>query len=158
MGIPVAISTDGSGSADNQNIIAAARLASQYQKALNQNARLLTAQEVLEMITCIPASMLGLNAGELEAGRDADFILVDTRAPNLTPTRLDNCVENLIWAANGNEIRYVVAAGEILVNDYQFTTLDASKIKRQVLALSERFTEYRNSAGEISHTGARASK
>ena len=32
-GVPVAISTDGSGSADNQNIIAAARLAAQYQKA-----------------------------------------------------------------------------------------------------------------------------
>ena len=40
-GVPVAISTDGSGSADNQNILAAARLAAQYQKALHQDATLL---------------------------------------------------------------------------------------------------------------------
>ncbi|MBM4320208.1 MAG: amidohydrolase family protein, partial [Deltaproteobacteria bacterium] len=46
-GIPVAISTDGSGSADNQNILAAARLAAQYQKALHQDATLLPAQMLL---------------------------------------------------------------------------------------------------------------
>ena len=42
-GIPVAISTDGSGSADNQNMLAAARLAAQYQKAVRQDATLLPA-------------------------------------------------------------------------------------------------------------------
>ncbi len=155
-GIPVAISTDGSGSADNQNIINAARLASQFQKALHQNARLLTAQDVLEMVTCVPAAMLGMHVGELTPGRDADFILVDTRAPNLTPTRLDNCVENLIWAANGNEVRYVVGAGRVLVDDYRFTTLDAEEIKNQVQDLSERFAKYRRTAREIQKTGARS--
>ncbi len=155
-GIPVAVSTDGSGSADNQNILNAARVASQYQKALHRNARLLSAQQVLEMITCIPASFLGMNVGELTPGRDADFILVDTRVPNLTPTRLDNCVENLIWAANGNEIRYVVSSGRVLVDDYRFTTLDAERIKRDVQALSERFAAYRTTAREIRKTGARS--
>ncbi len=155
-GIPVVISTDGSGSADNQNILSAARLASQYQKAHHQNARLLTAQEVLEMVTCIPARLLGMNVGELTPGRDADFILVDTRVPNLTPTRLDNCVENLIWAANGNEIRYVVSSGRVLVDDYRFTTLDADRIKREVQELSERFAAYRATAREIQKTGARS--
>ncbi len=154
--IPLAISTDGSGSADNQNIINAARLASQYQKAFHRNARLLTAQQVLEMITCIPADMLGLNVGELAPGREADFVLVDTRAPNMTPTRLDNCVENLIWAASGNEIRYVVGAGRVLVDDYRFRSLDAQEILSQVQALSERFVAYRASAEEIQKTGARS--
>ncbi|MFW6369504.1 MAG: amidohydrolase family protein, partial [Myxococcota bacterium] len=62
-GVEVAISTDGSGSADNQNIIAAARLAAQYQKALHQDATLLPAGQLLEMITSVPARILRLNQG-----------------------------------------------------------------------------------------------
>lgn len=154
MGIPVAISTDGSGSADNQNIINAARLASQYQKALHANARVLPAQRVLEMITVEPARMLKINAGSLEAGRSADLVLVDLRAPNLTPTRLDNVVENLIWAANGNEIRYVMASGELLLDDYRFTRVDAAGIKSDVQRLSEMLAEYARTAPEIKGTGA----
>ncbi len=155
MGIPLAIATDGSGSADNQNIINAARLASQYQKALHSNARLLHAQKLLELITVEPAKLLRLNAGSLEKGKDADILLLDLRRINLTPTRLDNLVENIIWAANGDEIRYVMAAGELLLDDYRFTHVDDEKIKADVQHLSELFAEYRQHAEEIRDTGAR---
>jgi 5-methylthioadenosine/S-adenosylhomocysteine deaminase len=154
MGIPVAISTDGSGSADNQNIINAARLASQYQKARHTDATLLPAQRVLEMITVEPARMLRLNAGSLEPGRDADLVLLDLRGPNLTPTRLDNVVENIIWAANGCEVRYVMAGGELLVDDYRFTRVDDARIKSDVQRLSELLAEYARTAPEIRGTGA----
>jgi len=154
MGIPVVISTDGSGSADNQNIINAARLASQYQKARHADATLLPAQKVLEMITVEPAKMLRLNAGSLETGKDADLILLDLRAPNLTPTRLDNVVENIIWSANGSEIRYVAAGGELLLDDYRFTRVDDAKIKADVQRLSELLAEYARTAPEIKGTGA----
>ncbi|HDL64927.1 MAG TPA: hypothetical protein ENH12_06015, partial [Proteobacteria bacterium] len=106
LGIPVAISTDGSGSADSQNMLGAARMASQYQKAFHKDAHALPAQQVLEMVTVVPAKMLRLNAGSLSAGKDADLILIDLRRPNLTPTRIDNVVENLIWASDGSEVRW----------------------------------------------------
>ncbi|MBN2054409.1 amidohydrolase family protein [bacterium] len=154
MGIPVAISTDGSGSADNQNILAAARLASQYQKALHQDASVLPAQQVLEMITVVPAGMLGLNAGCLSPGRDADLVLIDTATPNLTPTRLDNCVENLVWASTGAETRYVMANGELLVDDYQYVKLNRDEILDQVQELSERMAAHIRRAPEIRGTGA----
>jgi 5-methylthioadenosine/S-adenosylhomocysteine deaminase len=154
MGIPLAISTDGSGSADNQNIINAARLASQYQKALHADATRLPAQKVLELITIEPAKMLGLNAGALEPGKDADLVLVDLRGPNLTPTRLDNVVENLIWAANGSEIRFVVAGGELLLDDYRFTRADSAGILADIQRLSELFAEYARTAPKVTGTGA----
>lgn len=154
MGIPVVISTDGSGSADNQNMLMAAKLASQYQKALLQNARLLPSQKLLEMITIEPAKFLRLNTGSLEEKKDADLIFLDLSAPNMTPTRLDNLVENLIWAANGNEIKYVIANGKILMYDGKFITLDEEKIKTEVQELSELFIEYRKTAKEIKGTGA----
>ena len=154
MGIKVAISTDGSGSADNQNMIAAARLASQYQKALHRDARLLPAQKVLEMITVDAADILGVNAGRLERGRDADVILVSLERTNLVPTRADNVIENLIWAANGDEVRYVIAGGRVLMEDYGFVTLDEKTVKAEVTDLSRLFIEYRDSHEEITGTGA----
>lgn len=142
-GIEFAISTDGSGSADNQNIINAARVAAQHQKALHQDATLMTSQDVLERITIIPAQILGFNTGSLEPGKLADIAVIDLSVPNLTPTRIDNVVENLIWAANGNEIQYVISNGELLIDDYKFSFLQIHDILTQIQKLSEMFYEYK---------------
>jgi len=157
-GVRVAISTDGSGSADNQDIIAAARLAAQYQKAFHKDATLLSSQELLEMITVVPNEILRMNQGELAPGRQADFILVDLARPNMVPTRVDNVVENLIWAADGSEVDAVVARGRLLKHDgVVLPFLDGTapeSIMSRVQALSEAFAEYRESAPVIRGTGA----
>jgi 5-methylthioadenosine/S-adenosylhomocysteine deaminase len=157
-GIPVAISTDGSGSADNQNILNAARLASQYQKALHQDATLLPSQQLLEMITVEPSRILRLNQGELAPGRQADWILLDLARPNMIPTRLDNLTENLLWAADGSEVDTVVASGQVLKRDGKLEPFqDGTRpeaIQAQVQALSEWFQEYRATAAEVRGTGA----
>ena len=157
-GIPVAISTDGSGSADNQNILAAARLAAQYQKAHHQDATLLPAQRLLEMITSVPASILRVNQGELAPGRQADWIVLGLDRPNLVPTRLDNVMENLIWAADGSEVDWVVARGRVLkARGVVQPFLDGStprSIMHAVQRLSEAFARYRRTAPEMSGTGA----
>ncbi|MBB6479322.1 amidohydrolase family protein [Spirochaeta isovalerica] len=158
MGIPVAISTDGSGSADNQNIIAAARAAAQYQKAFHQDATLLKSEKLLEMITVTPSSILRKNQGELSPGKQADFVLLDLNQPNMIPTRLDNVMENIIWAANGSEISTVVASGRILKEDYRIRDfIDGTKpdeIMAKVQHMSELYAEYRKTMKPISGTGA----
>lgn len=153
-GIKIAISTDGSGSADNQNIISAARLASQYQKAIHQNAELLPAQQVLEMITTEPAEMLGFNNGSLDEGKDADMIVIGLDRPNLIPTRLDNVIENIIWASDGSEIKYVISNGKTLKDNYKIVGLDADKITDDVLKLSEMFAEYAKTTEVLLESGA----
>jgi 5-methylthioadenosine/S-adenosylhomocysteine deaminase len=157
-GILVAISTDGSGSADNQNILSAARLASQYQKALHQDATLLPAQQLLEMISSVPSRILRLNQGELAPGRAADWIVIDLARPNLTPTRIDNVVENLIWATDGSEVDTVVARGRVLKENGKLMPFSDGTTARQIMAkvqlLSERFIEYVRDAPELRGTGA----
>lgn len=152
-GIDVVISTDGSGSADSQNILAAARLASQYQKAFHRNARLMPAQKVIEMITVEPAKLLGLNAGSLEDGKDADMVLMDTTRPNMTPSKLTNVLENLVWASDGSEAQYVISNGKVVKDNYKFTTLDMAKINNEVQELSEQFEVYREKTLELKGTG-----
>ncbi len=154
MGIPLVISTDGSGSADNQNMLMAAKLAAQFQKAINKDARLMPSEELLELITREPARHLRLNTGILEKGKDADFIFIDLTAPNVTPTREVNLIENLIWASNGNEIKYVVANGNVLMDNGCFMTLNEEEIKREIQELAEMFDQYSSTAVEITGTGA----
>lgn len=157
-GIPVAISTDGSGSADNQNILAAARLAAQYQKASHQDATLLPSQQLMEMITVVPSKILRLNQGELAPGRQADWVVLDLDRPNLTPTRLDNLTENLIWAADGSEARTVVARGRVLKEKGRIAPFSDGTTPEQVMkdvqALSELFVVHLESSDELSGTGA----
>lgn len=153
-GIPVAISTDGSGSADSQNILSAARCASQYQKALHRNAEHLPAQQVLEMITVGAANMLRIPAGSLAPGKAADLVLIDLRRPNLVPTRKVNVVENLIWASDGSEARFVVAAGRVVKDDYRLTTIDIDALDRRILRLAEELDAYKERTGALKGTGA----
>ena len=154
-GIEFAISTDGSGSADNQNIINAARVAAQYQKAFHHNAKLMTAQDVLERITIIPSRILGFNTGSLEEGKFADIAIIDLTVPNLTPTREDNLVENIIWAANGNEIQYVISNGELLIDNYKFVHIDITDLLQKIQRLSELFYDYKKKTLAQKVTGIR---
>lgn len=152
--IPFVISTDGSGSADNQDILAAAKCAAQYQKAVNKDASILPADILLQKITIEPAEMLRLNCGALEKGKDADIILIDLSRPNLIPTRQDNVIENLIWAADGSEVKTVIANGKILKLDYEFRTLNYDVIIKEVQQLSEMLIDYMKIAPKIKGTGA----
>ncbi|HOK40310.1 MAG TPA: amidohydrolase family protein [bacterium] len=155
LGIPFVISTDGSGSADNQNIISAAKCAAQYQKGFHKDAAILPAELLLQKITIEPAEFLGLNCGSLEAGKDADIILIDLTRPNLIPTRLDNLMENLIWAADGSEVKTVIANGKILKEDYEFIYSDYKTILKEVQELSELLIDYKKKSGiKITGTGA----
>ncbi|MDF1665254.1 MAG: amidohydrolase family protein, partial [Planctomycetota bacterium] len=154
-GILVSVSTDGSASADNQNILAAARLASQYQKAYHKDASVLPAQKVLELITVDAAALLNLNAGSLEKGRLADLTVLSTTRPNLVPTRLTNVVENLVWASDGSEVSMVIGHGKLLRDGDDFKTLNREEVIDKVSRLSEQFDDYCAGAKlKITGTGA----
>ena len=109
------------------------------------------------MITSVPSRMLRLNQGELAPGRAADWIVIDLDRPNLTPTRADNVVENLIWAADGSEVDTVVAGGRVLKEKGALMPFSDGTTAQQVMAnvqlLSERFVEYLRDAPELRGTG-----
>ena len=63
---------------------------------------------------------LGDEIGSLEVGKQADLILLDLKALNLSPlleTPIRNIVPNLVYAATGREVMTVMVAGKILVRD-----------------------------------------
>jgi len=110
------------------------------------------------MITSVPARMLRQEQGELAPGRRADWILVTLERPNLTPTRLDNLMENLIWAADGSEVDTVVSRGRLLKQGGRVLPFADGTSPEAIMAaaqrLSESFAEYRRTAPELRGTGA----
>jgi 5-methylthioadenosine/S-adenosylhomocysteine deaminase len=156
-GIDVAISTDGSGAADNQDIIAAARLAGQYHTALHPDAGLRPSQQLVELSSVVPAKILRQPQGALQPGLRADWILLDLRRPNLVPTRRDNVVENIIWAADGSEVDTVVARGVVRKEAGRvlpfFDGTEPEAILDAVQRLSELFAEHRERSPELLGTG-----
>ena len=82
------------------------------------------------------------------------MVMIDLTRPNLIPTRLDNVVENLIWASDGSEVKTVIANGKVLKLDYQYTLLDFETIVKEVQLLSEMLADYMITAKKITGTGA----
>ena len=76
----------------------------------------------------------------------------------MTPTRIDNVVENLIWAASGNEITYVISNGELLIDNYKFVHVDIEKLLAQIQDLSEMFYKYKQKVAAQKATGVREKK
>ncbi|MHA2092473.1 MAG: hypothetical protein ACW98K_16620, partial [Candidatus Kariarchaeaceae archaeon] len=77
----------------------------------------------------------------------------DLSKPNLTPTRLETVVENLIWASAGNEVQYVVANGKLLIDDYKFTMPEYEQILLDIQRLAVLFEKYKETAQKITGTG-----
>ena len=58
--------------------------------------------------------------------------MVDLTAPNLSPVLLDpirNIVPNLVYAGSGHEVKTVLVAGQILVDDYAVLSVDEAAIR-----------------------------
>ena len=88
---------------------------------------------------------LGDEIGSLEAGKQADLILVDLTALNLTPVLdapIRNIVPNLIYSASGHEVKLTMVAGEILVQDGEVLTAEETAVRAeaqpQATALAQR--------------------
>jgi 5-methylthioadenosine/S-adenosylhomocysteine deaminase len=97
------------------------------------------AWEVLRMATIEGAKAIGLGdeIGSLEVGKQADLILVDLTALNLSPVLgapIRNIVPNLVYAGSGHEVTTVMVAGRVLLRDGQVLTADEAAVRAEAQA------------------------
>ena len=86
---------------------------------------------ILEMATANAADALGWEMGRIAPGQLADFILIDTRRPQLRPliTRpRSNVVFNLVYYATGADVDTVVIDGKLVMEDRVVRTLDEDRV------------------------------
>jgi 5-methylthioadenosine/S-adenosylhomocysteine deaminase len=84
------------------------------------------------MATIEGARAIGLEdeIGSLEPGKQADLVLLDARAPRLTP--MHRPASAVVYAACGADVRTVLVAGRVVVRDRKVLSVDAEGIMEDV--------------------------
>ena len=73
---------------------------------------------------------LGEKIGSLEAGKQADIIILDTRQPHFVP--MHSPVSHSVYAARGSDVRDVMVAGRLVVENGRLLSLPLDEVMAQV--------------------------
>jgi 5-methylthioadenosine/S-adenosylhomocysteine deaminase len=127
-GEPVGLATDSAASNNNQDLFQEMNIAAKLQKVTRMDPRALPARQVVEMATIGGARALHMDnkIGSLEPGKQADVVLIGTGATHSTP--LYNVYSQLVYALNAHDVRTVVIAGKVIMEDRVMMTMNKPEI------------------------------
>jgi cytosine/adenosine deaminase-related metal-dependent hydrolase len=127
-GANVTISTDGTAPYSSYDLFKEISRALNMQWMRFGDQALLPAGKALRMVTIDAARALGLDdqIGSLEAGKQADIILIDTNRPHLVPDA--HIPQLLVLYVTGHDVETVLVAGRVLVQGGQALHVDESAI------------------------------
>jgi 5-methylthioadenosine/S-adenosylhomocysteine deaminase len=140
-GVTVSIGTDGAASNNSLDMFESMKTCALLQKAHRWDSAVLPAQQVLDLATINAAKALGMAdmVGSIEVGKQADVIIIDSRAPNLVPLHGPGTViSDLVYSVRGGNVDTTIVAGKVLMKGRKLQTLKESEIyeKAQGAALS----------------------
>ena len=149
-GIRVGVGTDGPASNDGLDLLADLRLAASFARLATRSATALTAAEAIWLATGGAADAVGRpDLGQLEAGRRADLVHVDTRTLVFEPVGdLVDVLAHLVWSGAGRHVRDVWVGGRQVVRDSATTTVDPEALRRDVAARAARLAGLGPMAGK----------
>ena len=133
-GATVAVGVDGAGTNNGQNPWEMAKIAVYMQKNRFEDYSIGSAELGLEWITIEAARALGVDdrVGSLEAGKDADVILIDKSDPSLMPVEM--LPSHLIYAFDPRAVKEVIIRGETVFRDGAHTFYDQQRVVAEAQA------------------------
>jgi len=136
-GIAVGLGTDGPASNNNLDMFEEMDTAAKLHKLVREDPTTMPAATVFHMATMGSAVALGIDdrVGSLEAGKLADIVLVDVRAPELTP--LYDVYSHLVYAIKGRHVATVLVGGRVIVRDKDVVAIDESEVMEKANELKE---------------------
>jgi cytosine/adenosine deaminase-related metal-dependent hydrolase len=137
--VNLGIGTDGATCADNQNMYEALRLASFVSKVQGPEwQRWLTTREAALAATEGSARALGFGdrIGRIAPGWKADLVLLDLDHPNWLP--LNDPVNQLVHAEDGNAVDSVMIGGRLVVRNRKPVGIDLAKLRERAETARER--------------------
>jgi 5-methylthioadenosine/S-adenosylhomocysteine deaminase len=141
-GISVGVGTDGSSSADNQNMFEAMRLAAFVSRVFDRPPEdWIGAVEALRLATEGSAAVLGMAdlIGRIAPGYKADLVFLDLDHVNLVP--LNNAAQQLVNGEDGTAVRDVMIGGEYVLRDFALVGIDWPRIVARARAAAERLKQ-----------------
>ncbi len=135
-GITVGLGTDGCASNNDMDMFREMDTAAKIHKITSLDPTVMSAETVLKMATIGGAKVLGLDKliGSIEAGKQADIILIDMNQPHLTP--LYHCYSQLVYAARGADVKTSIVNGRIVMKDRQLRTINLPTAMKNVRAIA----------------------
>lgn len=124
-GVPVGVGTDGSASADNQNMFEAMRLAAFVSRVFDRPPEAwIGAAEALTLATQGGAAVLGMadQIGRIAPGYKADLVFLDLSHVNLVP--LNDAPQQLVNTEDGSAVRDVMIGGRFVLQDGALVGID----------------------------------
>jgi len=108
------------------------RVACHSARGMYKDRKAIRPETVLEMAAIIGAKAIGMGdeVGSIEVGKKADFILIDTDAPYLSPVW--NPISTVVFNAQGSDVDTVVIDGNIVVQNKKILSLDEEAILEDV--------------------------
>ena len=128
-GVPVALGTDGAASNNDLDVFDELRDAAMLGKLAADDAAAVSAESAFRMATEGGADALGVDAGRIEAGANADLAVVDLEAAHLTPEH--DLLSHLVYAARGSDVRHTVCDGEVLMRDRDVRAFDEAAVRER---------------------------
>jgi len=128
--VNISLGTDSSGSNNSLNMFEEMKFSSLMINNDRWNADTVKSQQILDMATRNAGKALGENIGILKPGYLADLIIIDGRAVNMIASNENNAINNIIFSATPENVRFVIVNGRILKHDGNIPGFDPEKFAR----------------------------
>ncbi|MEW6080219.1 MAG: amidohydrolase [Bacillota bacterium] len=129
-GIPVCLGTDCPAFNDDMDMLEEMRTAIFCQNTLERQAWAIPIAKAVEMATSGGASALALDkiTGSLEPGKRGDILLLDARAPRMTPLHAGTGASLVALCASEAQVEAVWVDGIQVVKDGRLLTIDEEEV------------------------------
>lgn len=147
--VRIGLGTDGPMSGNTLSTIDEFNQVAKVHKLVNKDRAAMPPIKVIDMATMGAAKALHMEdkIGSLEAGKLADIIVIDTKAPNMVPVY--NPYSALVYSANSGNVRHTIVDGKIIMQDRDMLTVDEDKIRQEALDFTKIVRETVIESGEV---------
>lgn len=146
-GVRVGIGTDGVASNNDLDLFDEIRSSALAHKLVTGDPTVMDARTVLETVTIGGARLLRMDdrIGSLEAGKQADVIMMDLSRPHAWPHY--DVYSLLVYSLRGSDVEMVMVDGRILMEGGRLTGIDVEGLYDAVQSVRRDVSHWRDSRG-----------